>query len=356
MKVAIIDDYHRAFAAAEATRRLEEVAKVAIYEQPFPSQDALVEALHGTEAVIANRERTQFTAELLQRLAALRLVSNTGSHFYHVDVEAATRLGILLTNAPGGSSPSVAELTIALMVSLVRRIPGNDAAMRRGEWPVELFGALHGKTLGILGMGKIGTRVARAALALDMRVVAWGPTLTDERAAASGVERLELDELMRAADFVSIHLPLSDLSRGLVSRQLIDSMKPTAYLVNTARAAIADEGALVEALAERRIAGAALDVFMEEPLPPTSPLLRLPNVILSPHAGWTTRESYAPWIEMTVENVLAYLAGNPIRVHNPTALPPSPSGRGPGLSLSKGRPSPLQQTRTGEGGTRNSEP
>ncbi|NIO08491.1 MAG: D-2-hydroxyacid dehydrogenase family protein, partial [Deltaproteobacteria bacterium] len=184
-KVAVIDDFHRAFASSEAVERLEQAANVRVFENPFPSQAEFVQALRGVEIIIANRERTKFTSQLLGQLPDLRLISNTGSHFYHVDVAEATRRGILLANAPGGSSPSVAELTIALIVSLTRRIPQNDAAVRRGEWPVELFGSVQGKTLGILGMGKIGTRVARAALALEMRVVAWGPTLTEDRAKQS---------------------------------------------------------------------------------------------------------------------------------------------------------------------------
>ena len=319
-KVIVIDDYHHAFGHSDAIKRLRQTADVTVYEDPFPSQNALVEALHGIEIIIANRERTKFTSQLLGKLPDLRLISNTGSHFYHVDVPEATRLGILLTNAPGGSSPSVAELTIAFILSLTRRIPQNDAAMRRGDWPIELFGSVQRKTLGILGMGKIGTRVAKAASALEMRVVAWGPTLTEERAARSGVQRLELDDVMRESDFVSIHLPLSELSRGLVSRERVGLMKPTAYLVNTARAAITDESALLEAVAAKRIAGAALDVFMEEPLPQDSPIRHLENLLLSPHAGWTTHDSYGPWVDMTVENVLAYITGSPIRVHNPDAI------------------------------------
>jgi phosphoglycerate dehydrogenase-like enzyme len=214
----------------------------------------------------------------------------------------------------------VAELTIAFIVSLARELPARDAAMKRGEWPVRLVGSIQGQTLGILGLGQIGTRVARAARALEMRVVAWGPTLTDERAARWGVERVELDDLFRVSDFVSIHLTLSDTSRGLVDRRRLELMKPTAFLINTARAAIADEQALIEVLRERRIAGAALDVFMEEPLPADSPLRTLDNALLSPHAGWTTREAFNPWIEMTVENVLAFLRGAPVRVHNPKAF------------------------------------
>jgi phosphoglycerate dehydrogenase-like enzyme len=316
VQVAIIDDFHRAFGTAESVRRLQERADVKIFEEPFPSSDAMVAALRDVEVIIANRERTRFTAELLARLPALKLISNTGSHFYHVDEQAANRQGILLCNAPGGSSPSVAELTIAMLIALVRRLTQNDQAVRRGEWPVELFGSVQEKTLGILGMGKIGTRVAGAANALEMRVIAWGPTLTDERAAQHDVTRRELDDLMRESDFVSVHLPLSDLSRGLVSRERIAMMKPSAYVINTARAAVTDETALIDALASHRIAGAALDVFMEEPLPASSPFLELDNVLLSPHAGWTTHEAYGPWIDMTVENVVAYLDGTPIRLHH----------------------------------------
>jgi len=320
VRVAIIDDFHRAFAPHESLPSLRNVADVTIHEDAFPTQDALVAAVRDAEIIIANRERTHFTAELLARLPNLKLISNTGSHFYHVDVDAATRQGVLLANAPGGSSPSVAEMTIGFIVALVRRIPQTDAAMRRGEWPLELFGSVQGKQLGILGMGKIGTRVAAAARAMEMDVVAWGPTLDDARAARSGVRRAELDDVMASSDFVSIHVMLSDLSRELVDRRRIGLIKPSAFLINTARAAITDEVALTEALTEHRIAGAALDVFMEEPLPVDSPLRGLDNVILSPHAGWTTYESYGPWIAMTVENAIAFIAGDPIRIHNSAVL------------------------------------
>ena len=192
--------------------------------------------------------------------------------------------------------------------------------MKRGEWPVSLVGSIQGKSLGILGLGQIGTRVARAARALEMRVIAWGPTLDGERAARWDVERVDLDQLFRESDFVSLHLTLSETSRGLVDAARLASMKPTAFLINTARAGLTDEQAVIDALKRRQIAGAALDVFMEEPLPASSELRRLDNVILSPHAGWTTREAFDPWIAMTVENVIAYINGNPIRVRNPDAL------------------------------------
>lgn len=319
-RVAVIDDSFRAFAPSAPLQELRKFAEVRIYEDGFASEDALVDALQGVEVIIANRERTQFTRRLLERLPRLRLISNTGTHLYHVDEEAATELGILLTNAPGGSSPSVAELTIAFMVNLARELPARDAAMKRGEWPVTLVDSIQGQTLGILGLGQIGTRVARAARALEMRVVAWGPTLTDDRAAKWDAQRLELDDVFRVSDFVSIHLSLSDLSRGLVDRRRLELMKPTAFLINTARGAIADEAALLAVLRARRIAGAALDVFVEEPLPADSPFRGLDNVLLSPHAGWTTHQAFAPWIEMAVENVLAYFLGAPVRVHNPEAL------------------------------------
>jgi D-3-phosphoglycerate dehydrogenase / 2-oxoglutarate reductase len=299
---------------------LRKVADVAIYEQLFASEAELVAAVKDCEIIIANRERTKFTRQLLDQLPNLRLISNTGTHVYHIDEQAATERGILLTNAPGGSSPSVAELTISFVVALARDMIGRDQAMKRGEWPATLVGSIQGSTLGILGLGQIGTRVARAARALETRVVAWGPTLTDERAARWDVERLELDDVFRQSDFVSVHLTLSDTSRHLVDARRLGLMKSTAFLINTARAAITDEDAVVEALRSHQIAGAALDVFMEEPLPADSPLRSLDNVILSPHAGWTTREAFGPWIEMTVENALSYLNGDPIRVHNPEAL------------------------------------
>ncbi len=279
-----------------------------------------MQALRGVPVIIANRERTLFPRDLLERLPDLRLISNTGTHVYHADVDAASERGILLSNAPGGSSPSVAELTIGFVLTLARRIPENDRAMRRGEWRVQMATSVQGKALGILGMGKVGTRVAHAARALEMDVAAWGPTLTDERAANEGVRRVELDDLFGQADFVSNHLMLSDLSQGLIDRRRLGLMKPTSYLINTARGAIVDEAALIEALTECRIAGAALDVFEQEPLPVGSPLRKLDNVLLSPHAGWTTHEAFDPWIEMVVENVLAFIDGKPIRVQNPDAL------------------------------------
>ncbi len=319
MKVTVIDDYYREIAGEDSIKRLQEAVELIIYEKPFPSQDALVKALHGVEAVIANRDRTRFTAELLARLPDLRLISNTGGNLsHHVDTDAATRHGILLSNAPGDSAPAMAELTIGLIIALVRRIATNHALMRSGEWPRELLGSVHGKILGILGMGKIGARVARVAQALDMEVVAWGPTLTDERAKQHGARRIELDDLIRTADFISIHVVLSEISRGLLSRERIALMKPSAYLINTARAAITDEEALIEALAAGRIAGAGLDVYMQEPLPKESPIRKLDNVVLSPHRG--TRESYALRKSMADENVLAYMAGNPVRVQNPEAM------------------------------------
>ncbi|HEY3118887.1 MAG TPA: D-2-hydroxyacid dehydrogenase family protein [Chloroflexota bacterium] len=320
MRVVVIDDDFHVFEKHPAIARLRQAADVTVYEQAFPSQDGLVEALRGVPVIIANRERTLFPCELLKRLPDLRLISNTGTHVYHVDVDAATERGILLCNAPGGSSPSVAELTIGFILTLARGIPANDDAMHDGAWPIHLWSSVQGKTLGILGMGKVGTRVAHGARGLEMDVVAWGPTLNDERAASAGVRRVELDDVFPQADFVSNHLMLSDLSRGLIDRRRLSLMKPTSFLINTARGAIVDEAALVEALKQGSIAGAALDVFVQEPLPADSPLRKLDNVLLSPHAGWTTHEAFGPWIEMVVENILSYMDGKPIRVQNPDAL------------------------------------
>jgi phosphoglycerate dehydrogenase-like enzyme len=194
-------------------------------------------------------------------------------------------------------------------MAAVRRIPQEDRAMREGRWQTGFGLELAGKTLGVLGLGRIGGRVAAFGQFLGMRVVAWGPTLTDERARATGVQRLELDAVFRESDVVSVHLRLSERTRGIVGVKQLAAMKPSAYVVNTARGPIIEEAALVAALRERRIAGAALDVFDEEPLPADHPLLKLDNVVLAPHTGYVTREAYRGWFEKIVESIDRYLRG-----------------------------------------------
>jgi len=318
MKVTVLDDYQRAIEGTAAIRRLRQKAEVRVFTEKLATDAALIDALRGSQAIIPIRERTVFPAALLQALPDLEFISQTGSHAYHIDIEAATRAGIVIALAPG--SNSTAELTFGLMIGIMRRIPQSDQAIRRGEWPLVLGYVLKGKTLGILGLGKIGTEVAAIGRAFGMQVIAWGPTLTPERAAQSQANFMALDDVLREADVVSIHLALSDQSRNLLNEARLRLMKRTAYLVNTARGAIVDETALVRVLQERAIAGAALDVFVEEPLPPNHPLLKLDNVVLAPHLGWPTDSGFEGFAENSVNNILDYLEGKPTRVINPQAL------------------------------------
>jgi phosphoglycerate dehydrogenase-like enzyme len=317
MKVVILDDYQRAFERCPAINRLRERAQVRLCTEKLAGE-ALLDTLAGAQVIIPIRERTQFTAALLNDLPALELIAQTGGHAYHIDVAAASARGILIAFAPGGAG--AAELTIGLMISVMRRIPQSDEALRNGGWPLVLGTVLRGKTLGILGLGKVGLEVSRIAAAFGMKVIAWGPTLTKERAEKADATFLPLDEVLNKSDIVSVHLKLSDLSKGLLNEPRLRLMRKSAYFVNTARGAIVDEAALVKVLKEGSIAGAALDVFVNEPLSPTSPLLELDNVVLTPHLGWPTDSGFESFADNATEIILNYMDGKMPRAHNPEAL------------------------------------
>ena len=318
MKVTVLDDYQHAIENSAALARLRHQASVQVLTEKLASEGAVVAALKDSQAIIPIRERTKFPAGLIQQLPDLEFISQTGNHAYHIDMEAATRAGIVVSLAPGGNSTT--ELTFGLMLDVMRRISQSDQAMRRGEWPLVLGYVLKGKTLGILGLGKIGTEVAAIARAFGMRVVAWGPTLTPERAAKSEAAYLPLDEVLKTADVISVHLKLSDQSKNLLNEAKLRLMKKTAYLVNTARGAIVDEMALVKLLQEKAIAGAALDVFVEEPIAKNHPLLALDNVVLAPHLGWPTDAGFEGFAENAVANIFDYMEGKLTRALNPDAL------------------------------------
>jgi phosphoglycerate dehydrogenase-like enzyme len=285
--------------------RLRQRASVDIFtESQIP-----VEALTDYEALVANRERTRFARATLERLPKLRIIAQTGNHVYHIDMQAAQERGVIVAKATGGFSRGAAELTIGLMIAVMRGVASNDAAMRAGGWPRPLGRVLHDKTLGIVGLGHVGRAVAQLASAFGMRVVAWGPSLNAEAARAAGCEYLELDDLLSQSDVVSVHATLSGASRGLLDARRLALMKPSAYLVNTARGPVVDETALIEALRAGRLAGAALDVFDTEPLPVDDPLRRLDNVLLSPHVGWPTDEAYAGFADAAADVLIAYLDG-----------------------------------------------
>jgi phosphoglycerate dehydrogenase-like enzyme len=308
MRVAILDDYHRAYDSTRGVERLRRRAEVQIFHGPFGDPSAL----KGFDAVIANRERTRFTRALFEQLPDLRIIAQTGNHVYHVDLEAAQARNIIVAKATGGGCTSAAELTIGLMLAAMRQIPSVDREVRNGVWPTPMTYVLRGKTIGLVGLGYVARHVVKIAKAFEMEVLAWGPRLTPEIAAAAGVENCDLDDLIRRSDVLSVHATLTPQSRGLIDARRIGLMKPGAYLINTARGPIVDETALCDALAGNRIAGAGLDVFDQEPLPPRHRLTKLPNAVLTSHLGWPTDEMYSKFAEAAADVLIDYLDGREV--------------------------------------------
>ncbi|MBF8288404.1 MAG: hypothetical protein HW381_1512 [Candidatus Rokubacteria bacterium] len=318
-RVAVLDDYQGGVLGLPHWARLQGRATVEAFRDTQKSEDALAERLRPFQVLVPIRERTRFTASLLARLPALELLALTGRNSGHVDVAAATARGVLVVESASSGQAAI-EHTIGLLLAAVRRIPQEDRALRAGRWQTTVGVELAGKTLGIVGFGRIGSRIGAFGGFLGMRVLAWGPTLTAERAAAGGAAYVPLETLLAESDVVSLHTRLSDQTRGLITAPRLALMKPTAYLINTARGPIVDEAALVGALRERRIAGAALDVFDEEPLPAGHPLAALDNVVLTPHLGFVTHEAYDVFFRGAVDNILRWLDGGlPERTLNPAA-------------------------------------
>ncbi len=280
--------------APEGVSVLAESRRIAVDSRPGIDPSEL-EAIVGDYDALIVRSRTKVTAKLLDAAKRLKVIGRAGVGLDNIDVEAAARRGIVVLNSPAGNVISAAEHTFALMLGLVRRIARADASVRRGEWDRSRFRGieLSGKTLGIVGAGRIGTEVAKRARAFGMRVVAYDPYLPPESAATAGIELVALDELLRSADIVSIHVPLTRETRHMIGPDQLALMKPSAYLVNVARGGVLDERALARALGEGKLAGAALDVFEQEPLPPDHPLIALENTLLVPHLGAATREAQA---------------------------------------------------------------
>jgi phosphoglycerate dehydrogenase-like enzyme len=319
MKFAILDDFQGAAASLSCMATLRGCGELLVFRKALPSPAELIDALKDVHILIPIRERTQLTSSVLEALPNLEMISQTGGNTPHLDLEAATRRGIIVCTSPGAWL-STAELTFALMLAVMRRIPQEHHAMRAGHWQTGQGVGLQGKTLGIIGLGRIGSHVAHIAQAFGMRVLATGFTLTAERALTHGVRMASLENLLARSDVVSIHLRLSERSYKLIGRQELRLMKPTAYLINTARGPLVDEVALIEALRHRRIAGAGLDVFEQEPIDPGNPLLHLDNVVCTPHIGFVTQETYEQMLGGAVENILNYLDGHPTNVQNPQAI------------------------------------
>ncbi len=316
MSVAILDDYQDAALNYADWSAVE--TKVKTLNEHIADRDKLAKALDGFEIVVAMRERTPFDRELFAKLSKLKLLITTGMRNAAIDLEAASAHGVLVCGTEGSVHPT-AELAWGLILSLLRKIPFENAELRRGgRWQNSVGGDLNGKRLGVIGLGRLGARVARVGKAFEMNVLAWSQHLTRERCVAAGAELApSLDDVLRTSDIVTIHLVLSERTRGLIGARELGLMKPTAYLINTSRGPIVDEGALIAALKQGKIAGAGLDVFDEEPLPAAHPFRTLENVVATPHLGYVSEDTYRIFYGQALEDIVAWRAGKPVRVLNP---------------------------------------
>jgi phosphoglycerate dehydrogenase-like enzyme len=315
MRCAVLDDYQGVALTMADWTPLAGRVDVRVLRDHVADREDLVAALADCDVVVAMRERTTFDAELLRRLPRLRLLVTTGMRNAAIDLPAAAAAGVTVCGTASGSSAPV-ELTWALILGLARHIAVESNALREnGPWQSTVGQELHGRTLGLLGLGKLGSRVARIGAAFGMDVVAWSQNLTAERAADAGARLADgKHDLLRRSDVVSIHLVLSERTRGLLGEPELRAMRPHAYLVNTSRGPIVDAAALVRALREGWFAGAGLDVFDTEPLPARDPLRSLPNVLATPHLGYVTEQNYRTYYSDVVDDIVAFLDGEPRRV------------------------------------------
>ncbi|MCW3474000.1 D-2-hydroxyacid dehydrogenase family protein [Limobrevibacterium gyesilva] len=321
-RVAVLDDWQGVAESLVDWSALTAKAEVTFFRAAFANADEVVAQLAGYDVILAMRERTPLSKQVIDRLPKLRLISFTGPRNAAVDAAACTARGILVCNTVATrSSHDTAELALGLLLAAARHLPLGDAEMRAGRFqdhvPPGL--GLFKRTLGLIGLGRIGAQVASYGRALGMEVLAWSQNLTEERALEAGATRVGKDELLARADAISLHLVLSDRSRGIIGAADIAKMKPGAILVNTSRGPLIDQAALLEALQARRIV-AALDVYDQEPLPPAHPLRRAPNTVLSPHLGYVTRDNMVDFYTAAVENIVAWIQGAPVRVVNQEVL------------------------------------
>ncbi len=313
MKIAVLDDYQNVARDMADWSRLRAAHEITYFHDIYEGLDGFAKRLAPYEIVCVMRERSPFKADLIARLPNLKLVVTAGMRNDAIDMEACKVRGIPVVGT-GNSAQSTPELAWGLIIGLARNIHTENQRMRGGAWITTLGTDLAGKTLGILGLGRLGAKMAQIARAFDMKVIAWSQNLTGEGAAKAGAERVERDELFRRADFLTIHYKLGERSRGLVGAREFGLMKPTAFLINTSRGPIVDTGALIEALTAGRIAGAGIDVYDAEPLAPDHPIRSCPRTLLTPHLGYVTDVCYRSFYEQMVEDIEAWLAGKPVRV------------------------------------------
>ena len=313
-RCAVLDDYQNVALAMADWSKITGEVEVKVFNAPLGDTEQVAKALSGYTIVCLMRERTLFPRAMFDKLPDLKLVVTTGLRNAAIDVAAAKERNVVVCGTESAGHPT-AELAFGLIIDLARSISLENARMKAGEaWQATIGTDLFGKTLGIIGLGKLGSRVAKAAQAFGMKVIAWSQNLTPEKARELGAEYASKDDLLKQSDFVTIHLQLSARTRGLIGAKEIGLMKPTAFLINTSRGPIVDEAALVAALQGSKIAGAGLDVYDVEPLPRDHALRKLSNVVLTPHLGYVTADNYRTFYGQTVEAIRAWLDGKPVRV------------------------------------------
>lgn len=316
-KGAILDDYQNVAMKVADWSSVAKDVNFKVYTEALGGPDKVVAALKDCAVVCLMRERTLFGKDIIDALPQLKLIVTSGMRNAAIDIGAAAARGIPVCGTES-LGPPTAELTIGLMIELARKIGAENARLKAGaRWQSVLGTDLYGKTLGIIGLGKLGSRVARTANALDMKVVAWSQNLTAEKAKESGATLVTKEELLRQSDFVTVHVQLSQRTKGLIGVAELALMKPTAYFINTSRGPVAEEKAIEQALRAGKIAGAAIDTYNEEPLPLDHPFRKLDNIVITPHLGYVTAENYKRFYGQMVENVRAWLDGKPVRVIPP---------------------------------------
>ncbi|WP_211231728.1 D-2-hydroxyacid dehydrogenase family protein [Ottowia thiooxydans] len=314
LNVAVLDDYQQLAVDLPVWNALPERVRVQAFATPAADEDELVRRLEPFQVVVAMRERTAFPARVIERLPQLRLLASTGLRNASIDLEACKRQGVLVSGSRGARNgrTSTSETALALILALAKQIVPSHQALLEGRWQPRLASSVAGRVLGLAGLGNIGAQMAQLGRALGMEVIAWSPNLTADRAAEHGARAVSCDELFQQSDVLSLHLVLSERTAGLVSAARLAQMKREAVLINTSRAGLVQEEALLDALRERRIAGAGLDVFWQEPLPASHPLLKMENVVLTPHLGYATLENFTAFYAGVVENILAWIEGRPV--------------------------------------------
>ncbi|HXK29771.1 MAG TPA: D-2-hydroxyacid dehydrogenase family protein [Candidatus Binatia bacterium] len=316
LRVAILDDFEKIADTVPAYAKLKACTDVTILRERLENSEQIVQTLRGFDALLLMRERTRFSDKEYSQLPRLKLISQTGRTSRHLDLPAATRRGIAVAGTPSDSGSTTKELTIGLILALLRKIPQVNQRMREERWPALTGLMLEGKTIGVLGFGRIGREVARIMKAFDTRVLAYSRTLTPEKAAESGAEAVSMETLLRESDVVTLHIQFNEQTRGIIGAKELALMKAGAYLVNTGRGPLVVEQAMIQALESGRLGGVGLDVYDIEPLPMDHPLRRFDNAILMSHRGYATVEILSERYEQAMENILSFIDRKPVDLLN----------------------------------------